>query len=256
MRTSGRAFTLIELLVVISIIAVLISILLPALKAARGEAVALQCAANVRQLGFAANLYANDNQDAMVPYQLRAPLIPSSIWWTGLTTPYLAESRAAGVSTGESDVFYCPAFERPAGTSTSLNRTCYGSNASTNPAPAENVRHAMVTLTTTNLVRVAISDFRRTSEIILIGDSIDAQRFAPPQSFVWGMIRLRCPEESQTLLLDMGVSFESVGGLSDRHPAGTANMVFVDGHVERGDGAELAQQQVDGELDAWAHRAR
>ena len=61
-------FTLIELLVVISIIALLISILLPALGQARESARALTCANNQRQLGFATQLYRNDSDERFPLY--------------------------------------------------------------------------------------------------------------------------------------------------------------------------------------------
>lgn len=79
MKKSRRfGFTLIELLVVISIIALLISLLLPVMRAARESARSMQCMANLRSMGQLRGTYEADNSGRMVP------LVSASVNWLGL----------------------------------------------------------------------------------------------------------------------------------------------------------------------------
>src|SRR5260221_10775319 len=62
-REMKRAFTLIELLVVIAIIAILASLLLPALARAKGQGQRAACVSNFRQVGLAFSMYLSDNNE-------------------------------------------------------------------------------------------------------------------------------------------------------------------------------------------------
>jgi prepilin-type N-terminal cleavage/methylation domain-containing protein len=70
-RGMNRAFTLIELLVVIAIISILAAILFPVFAQAREAARKTQCASNVRQMGLAITMYAQD-YDEVLPAGSRA----------------------------------------------------------------------------------------------------------------------------------------------------------------------------------------
>jgi len=78
-----RGFTLVELLVVIGIIALLISILLPALNRARRQAKTVQCQSNMRQVAMGLLMYINDNKGHFPPARVPTgnTAYPNAFWW-------------------------------------------------------------------------------------------------------------------------------------------------------------------------------
>lgn len=82
MRQRRKYFTLIELLVVIAIIAILASMLLPALNQARDKADAIKCMSNLKQVASAMNAYALDNSDFIPTPTLRSRGYAGGFTWT------------------------------------------------------------------------------------------------------------------------------------------------------------------------------
>jgi len=119
-ETSNRprrrsAFTLIELLVVIAIIAILAALLLPALSKAKGKALRILCASNLKQWGIAVIMYGGDNRD-FFPVNASSDGA-SGFAWMGLSLntnfypQYLYPNRAGKTVQNErnrQDVIYCP----------------------------------------------------------------------------------------------------------------------------------------------------
>ena len=81
-------FTIIELLVVISIIAILASMLLPALNNAREKAKSLKCLSQLKQIGGSMLLYTNDN-DSMIPgYKMNDTVNTDPYRWVAVLCEY------------------------------------------------------------------------------------------------------------------------------------------------------------------------
>ena len=127
-----RGFTLIELLVVIAIIAILASLLLPALAKANEKARRTQCMKNIRQIGIALVLYEGDHRK-LPPKASQVPdfMNRNSGFWVNnclyAIAPYLQSSQKSP----SSKIYACPSSKKPGDGSdaTALSATSYLPNA-------------------------------------------------------------------------------------------------------------------------------
>ncbi len=102
-RSGPKAFTLIELLVVIAIIAILASLLLPALAAAKEKGQRAKCLSNLRQIVIASQMYANDNKEFFLPADNGNQPIATN---TNLFDAW--KSAGVTVSSNQFNVWTCP----------------------------------------------------------------------------------------------------------------------------------------------------
>ena len=108
----NRGFTLIELLVVMAIIALLTAIIFPVFASVRGKARQAVCVSNLRQIGMAISLYAQDNDD-LYPYAVdpsdkyaSPPIWPADLLPQIMAMPMLQDSLAPYIKSPQ--LWHCP----------------------------------------------------------------------------------------------------------------------------------------------------
>jgi prepilin-type N-terminal cleavage/methylation domain-containing protein/prepilin-type processing-associated H-X9-DG protein len=117
-QTRAIAFTLLELLVVIAVVAVVASMLLPAISKGKAKARSTQCMSNLRQWGLAIRAYADDNDDVL-PHRGQGVQVLTRIdrpedWFNALPFYFGSKSFQELVSCGQapkqkaSSIFICP----------------------------------------------------------------------------------------------------------------------------------------------------
>ncbi len=204
----ARAFTLIELMVVVAILGLLISILLPAMGQAREAANAAKCLANMRNMGLATMLYANDNDEQLPTAGLShgGHNVDEQGSWLHLLEPYC----------GDQLLYRCPSdhsihFDIPLQEGGRLRQVSYATNYYLDPEFAS----ASPQYRGLNV----LSRIKRPAKVVFICELVEAGEFAAADHI----------HANQWIIDPVNKPAEQVA--TERH-SGRSNYAFLDGHAE------------------------
>lgn len=197
----GRAFTLVEVLVVIGIIALLAGILLPVVNAARRQADAVVCTANVRTIGQAALMYAQQTKRYVSIILLPPPR--KNIDRKELLHPFITQGRS-NKDNEAGNVWQCPANDKVNRDDGLHFEASYGFNTNLNGVRLERIKRPTET--------VALCDAG-------LMDVASANPDGPRATHCWPPGWL--------------ATTNSCRPNHTRHPNATVSVAFVDGHAER-----------------------
>lgn len=256
------AFTLVELLVVIGIIALLISILLPALNKARGSANEVKCLSNLRTIGQAVVMYSIANKGVVLPSVIWGP--GGDDHWPELLMASKLLPKQSGVGpnstpAGVTSVFLCPSVldnstsntavdgargpklsfhlltDSPTYTlySYGINGTSYRNNGESTAALTGMFPSTSIAFDSTRCFPLKkISKIRRSSEVALIFDGREWNYWASP---------------SYANAIDSRLSGQRHGKWDPNKPdtTGRTNILFLDGHA-----AGFSRKELPGRTEA------